>query len=257
MPTVDFQPLWRPQKISWIYPQSAQADVLGSIRSKHSRQFLRSIDAFLEEQHMEVEAGPCSPAEFETFLELYRQRIGERGFEVIATTAWYQAKLGEGKQVERMFIKQAGKLVGAKIITVKGSEVRSAFKASMQLPVFNKIRNASLGLILDYLMLEHYVKQKPSLLMAGSSRNLFGVINTLGYPIFKLRMGYVPTVLRADTVFDRATDVPERAVWMTFLTPKAEVQQPLSLYYQGDLNQFSQAPELSRLIELQPLPSKT
>ncbi len=256
MSTIHFTPLWRPQKISWIYSVTSNKSVLENIQSKNARKFLRGIDDFLKDNHFEISAGICSRAEYEEFLQLYNERVDARGFESIANLGWYKAKEREGKTVEKLFIKQNGVLVGGKIITVIDGQIRSSFKASLQLPIFQKIHNSSLGLILDYLMLEHYIKRNPRLLTAGSSRNLFGVINTVGYLIFKLRMGYQPMVINPDTTFEQSTPTPNQPVWFTFLSQTPKINQPLNLFCSGDSSEVPLLPELQKLTSFEKLASE-
>ena len=255
MQNINFSPLWRPPKISWIYPIDQNKTVLETIKSKHARKFLATASDFLTQNNFEVTSGICSLKNYTEFLQLYNERINARGFDQLATVEWFHAKQKEGKTVEKLFIKHNNTLVGGKIVTVINHEFRSSYKASMQLPIFQKPRNASLGLILDYLMLNEYVKRKPTLLMAGTSRNLFGVINTLGYLIFKLRMGYLPQVISTRTSFEQQTEEPNKPIWMTFLSESPELSKPLTLYYAGDLAQFPQLTELLKLVEIKKLNS--
>lgn len=253
MLTINFQPLFKPQKVSWIYPLESKKSVLENIQSRHARKFLSGLNEFLTNHQLEVSTGICSPAEYEKFLQLYHERVTARGFESIANLDWYKTKEKEGKSIEKLFIKQNGVLVGGKIITVIDKQIRSSYKASIQLPIFQKLRNASLGLILDYLMLEHYIKTKPALLTAGTSRNLFGVINTIGYLVFKLRIGYLPKVINPDTTFEQSTPTPNQPVWFTFLSQTGKINHDLNLYYSGDLSQVPLLPELLKLTSFEKL----
>ncbi len=253
MPTIHFTPLWRPQKVSWIYPTASDKSVLENIRSKNARKFLRTIPEFLQLNNFEINSGACTFKEYTEFLELYNERTAARGFDPIARADWFSAKKREGKKVEKIFVRHNNQLIGGKIITIIGGEVRSSYKASQQLPMFQKLHNASLGLILDYLMLEQYIKGKPTLLTAGTSRNLFGVFNTIGYLIFKLRMGYQPIVVNPKTVFEQTTKNPNKNIWFTFLSDSATINRPLTLYFSGDLNQVPQLTELQKLISTKKL----
>lgn len=253
MPNVSFSPLYRPVKVSWIYPLDSELSIIDRIRSKHARAFLRNLDVFMATEGFSITKGACSPAEFDQFLQLYSERMDERGFDHLATQEWFNSKREEGKTVEKIFVYHNQALVGAKIVTVKDREYRSSFKASRQIPLFAKLRNASLGLMLDYLMLDEYMQRSPTLLTAGTSRNLFGVINTPGYLIFKLRMGYAPSVQNSTTIFQQTTDVPEKPFWFSFLSESPLTQQPLSLFGFGDLEQFPQLAELQKIITVNKL----
>ncbi|HNQ17367.1 MAG TPA: hypothetical protein PKJ26_05535 [Candidatus Woesebacteria bacterium] len=253
MPTMHFTPLWRPQKVSWVYPTTSDKSVLENIRSKNARKFVSTIPEFLQRNKFELSSGACTFKEYREFLELYNERTAARGFDPIAKVEWFSAKKREGKKVEKIFIRHNDQLIGGKIITVIGDEVRSSYKASQQLPIFQKLHNASLGLILDYSMLDHYTKKKPSLLTAGTSRNLFGVFNTIGYLTFKLRMGYQPQVINPKTIFEQTTKDPHKDIWLAFLCDSATIKQPLTLYYSGELDQIPQLAELQKLISLEKL----
>ena len=255
MQDINFSPLWRPQKISWVYPTPSDRSVLENIRSKNSRKFLGTIPEFFQLNNFEINSGACTFKEYKEFLELYNERTAARGFDPIAKTEWFSAKKREGKKVEKIFIRQNNQLIGGKIITIIGGEIRSSYKASQQLPIFQKLHNASLGLILDYLMLDHYMKRKPTLLTAGTSRNVFGVFNTIGYLIFKLRMGYKPQVINPKTIFEQRTKDPHKNIWLTFLCDSATINRPLTLYFSGELDQIPQLPELQKLISVEKLPN--
>ena len=247
----NFSPLWRPQKISWIYPIASNKSVIENIQSKNARKFLGNVSEFLKLNNFEISSGECTLKEYKEFLVLYNERTAARGFDPIAKAEWFSTKKKEGKKIEKIFIRHNNQLIGGKIITIIGGEIRSSYKANQQLPIFQKLHNASLGLILDYLMLEHYIKRKPTLLTAGTSRNLFGVFNTVGYLIFKLRMGYQPLVINPKTIFEHSTIIPKKDFWLTFLSDSATINRPLTLYLSGEFDQFPQLPELQKLIAIE------
>ena len=253
MSTVSFAPLWYPQKISWIFPGEHYDAPLESIRSRHARSFLQSVDTFLVEQNLRLELGPCDYSEYERFLQLYRERISEKGFDALANESWYAEKTAEGKTVEKVFLYSGEELLGGKILTVREDGIRSAFKASKQPKLFALKHNVSIGLILDYLAIRQYGAQHPELLTAGTSRNLFGVTNTIGYLIFKLRMGYIPQVVLEQTIFKQSIELPKQALWLTFLSETAATNLPLKLYSSGKIEEFPQYVELLKLIQPEPL----
>lgn len=253
MSTVSFAPFWYPQKISWIFPSEHFDAPLEAVRSKHARSFLHSVDAFLAEHNWRLEIGPCDYSEYELFLQLYRERISEKGFDVLATESWYAEKIAEGKTIEKVFLYSGEELLGGKILTVREDGIRSAFKASKQPKLFALKHNVSIGLILDYLAIRQYGAQHPKLLTAGTSRNLFGITNTIGYLIFKLRMGYIPQVVLEETIFKQSIELPEQLLWLTFLSETATPNQPLKLFSSGKIEEFPQYVELLKFIQPEPL----
>lgn len=231
----DFSPLWRPQKITWIYRNPDPSTVIERIRSKSARKFVGSIDSVLEKYELRYEISACTEQDYLEWLDLYLQRSTAKHFDMLASPDWYKNKFLERKKVEKIFIYKKNTLLGGRIITISDQNiVRSAFKASIPFK-FDEGGNASLGLILDYLYLLHYSSLAPTQITGGTSRNLFGIINSVGYLCFKLRMGYEPAIYLNKNVLSQSVDVPAEKSFFAFMSSaNEECQSPELHYFEND-----------------------
>lgn len=250
-------PLWRPEKVLWIYKDHNPDLVIDRIKSKSARKFVRAIDETMDQYSFELDMGVCTRKDFLNWLELYHRRSDEKQFELFATEAWFDEKSREQRKIEKLFIYQNGILIGGKIITISEDlVVRSAFKASIPFQ-FAASGNSSLGLMLDYLYLAHYSKQKVSKITGGRSRNLFGVINSIGYLCFKLRMGYSCEIQPNVSIFENEFRVPENRPFCTFLTHAEQEDLDPDLYFYGEsLAQVGELHELQTLHSYLPFPTQ-
>lgn len=253
----DCSPFWRAEKITWTYRNHDPNSVLDRIKSKSARKFLRKFDLVMDEYHFRYEISSCSKQDFTGWLELYHQRSLEKHLDIIATPAWYDQRKSEGKIIEKIFFFQGKSLIGGKIITIsKDQVVRSAFKASIPFD-FKGRRNASLGILLDYIYLEHYSKRDVRLITGGRSRNLFGITNSIGYLCFKLRVGYMPEVMKADNVIDQSFGVPKNRSFLSFMTSVPDDCRNPDLFLIGsNPGHPSDMQELGSLFKYQSFPSK-
>ena len=194
MSNIIFTPLFRPEKILWSYPDPDPATIIDRVQSKSGRKFLRSLEDIKTQHELSVEIGPCSEEDFLKWQELYLEMVDRKNFDKLANLEWYRSKFLEKKRVYKLFVSKHEQLLGGKIITVSEDQiVRSAFKTSAPYS-FGKGGHASLGLILDYYFLDHFIKRGYKTITGGSSRNLFGIVNSVGYLCYKLRLGYKPEV---------------------------------------------------------------
>lgn len=217
--TIITAPLWRPEKVTWVYRNPDPTQVLDRIKSKSARKFLRATDEVMKQYNLSAVYGPCSFEEYLYWLKLYNQRTEEKNFNFIAQPEWYQQKLNEQKIIEKVFIFQGTVLIAGKIITISPDQIaRSAFKTSIDFD-FPDWSNSSLGLLLDYLYLSYYCALPLKGITAGRSRNLFGLINSLGYLAFKFRVGYSCEILTRDNTFSQEFVAPTNHAFCTFLTP--------------------------------------
>jgi hypothetical protein len=223
-------PLWRPQKVSWIFPYDADRPIIDQIKSKSTRKFLRSVDQKIADEGIRIEYESCSREDFNEWLTLYVARSIEKNFRIVASIEWFEQKKIEGRRVERIFAYRGDTLIGGKIITVdQDGVVRSAFKTSVPLESWSA-HNASLGIALDYLYLREYAVRRPTLMTAGSSQNLFGVLNSVGYLVFKLRIGYLPEVAPQNENFAQSFEVPTDRDTYFFLSEDDSMDSKVSLY---------------------------
>lgn len=252
--TINFTPFWKPNKINWNYPINPNTKVIDNIKSKGAKAFLSNIDQHLTNNNLIIKTRPCSDSDFSEFIKQYTQLFTIKKFDILANKSWYKAKLKDGKEIHIFQILQRGKIVASKIFTIKDHTYRSAFKISQ--PDFQFVvrhKNASLGLILDYLWLEHVSLLKPKAITGGTSRNLFGVTNRLGYLIYKLRVGFQATIPSSSTLqanFEQSVQLDNAPdFWLAFLSVKPQLDQSIQLYYQGNLKESYQYQELTKLIQ--------
>lgn len=258
MPELQFAPLWRPIKVNWRYPHTDRSKILETIKSKRARKFLRAHQEVLQQQQLTIATGNCSPHEYKVFQEFYATQFTQKQFDIFATDQWFQERLAEHKQVRYFFMLHDTKPVAAKIFTVKDKIYRSSFKVSD--PHFfdqHHYHNASLGLLIDFLWLDQIMQEQPRLITGGSSRNLFGYINHIGYLIFKLRIGYEACLPTQDgsfeTSFEQTTQVPTVKPWLAFLSQQPKLGERLELYSGGDITNSNQYQELLALSNPQAL----
>jgi hypothetical protein len=183
--------LQRPTEVGWFFPEGV-TDALTQIKSDSSRKFLRRADEILAENNIRWEYKPLTEAEFLAWLPYYEAKMKENGFDIFANPEWYPKILGEGKTVEGFFFYKNEEMVGSCILSRIGNDRSNMnFKASEKLNVSSKT-NSSIGVIIDYFYLREMVKQGVKVITSGQSRNAFGVINSVGYLEYKLRVGYQP-----------------------------------------------------------------
>ena len=193
--------LRRPEKVVWRFPEAAAENILAGIKSKGLRKFLQKIDQILQDQHIRYEyRQEVTHEEFELWLQYYKQKMIENKYDVIASTDWYEKKVGTGSRVEGIFFYQNDQLVGSGILAnnLQGKGV-FAFKASDKINLTND-SNSSIGAAVDYFFLKEMSQQGVKIISAGRSRNAFGVINSFGYLDYKLRFGYEPLIQETESL---------------------------------------------------------
>ena len=188
---IDLNPfqLQRPEKLVWSYPQGV-TEPLDQLKSSSLRKFLAKAEVSLSDAHITWTIEPVTEASFTEWLTYYQSKMEENEFSTIADLGWYQKRLSEGYQIFGLWFKKAGQLVASGILRIKDTEeIVLAFKASDRLELGGKA-NSSIGAVVDFCFLQYAVEQGFERISAGRSRNAFGVINSLGYLDFKLRLGY-------------------------------------------------------------------
>lgn len=189
--TIDLTPfqLLRPEKLLWTYPQGV-TEPLDHLNSSSLRKFLAKAETYLSDAHVTWEIVPVTQAGFLEWLVYYQSKMDENEFSAIADLNWYEKRIQEGYQIFGLWFKKDGRLVASGILRVKNTEeIVLAFKASDRLELGGKA-NSSIGAVVDFSFLQYAVEQGFQRISAGRSRNAFGVINSLGYLDFKLRLGY-------------------------------------------------------------------
>lgn len=254
MSNLNITPLWRPDKITWVYQNPDPNQVLDRIQTKSGRKFLRSLEQIKLQYNISFEIGPCTEHEYLQWLELYFEITEAKKFRKPAQPEWYAQKIAENKQIEKVFLYQNGFLLGGKIISIsKDNIVRSAFKITRPYEFGKEIKNGSLGLMLDYVFLQHYSKQYKHI-TGGRSQNLFGIFNKIGYLNFKLRIGYSAKIEIADNNFSQVVTNKDDMPFCSFLTTDPTQNSFPQLYsYRGEellQNDFSESKKLIPISEL-------
>ncbi len=201
----NLQPLGieRSEKVRWRFPYQG-GDVVECIQSKKLRAFLREVDSVLASQQITVSMQELSAADFEQWLPYYHEKMSELGYDELATPEWYQDRVSKGNTVEGIFFHQRGTLIGSAIVLLGTDKATLAFKASDRLDLTNK-PNSSLGAVVDFWFLKKMTERGIAVISGGQSRNAFGVINSLGYLDYKMKLGYVPSV---SEIADIVQDIP-------------------------------------------------
>lgn len=212
--------LLRPEKVLWTYPATI-SNPIDQFRSKSLRKFLARVEEYLAQANITSEVVALDEAGFREWLTYYTAKMKENGFSLMADMDWYHRRVAEGYQIQGLWFWQAGKLVASGILRVKGTEeIVFAFKASDKLELAGG-SNSSIGSVVDYYFQKLALGQGFQRISAGRSRNTFGVINSLGYLDFKLRLGYDPS---PDPTSPLLTNVPvdEQGRALFLATPVAE-----------------------------------
>lgn len=254
MPELQFAPLWRPVKVNWRYPHTDRSQILETIKSKRARKFLRAHQELLEKYAITIHTDSCSIQDYQLFLTLYVEQITKKGYTPLANQQWYPDRQAEGKDICYFFLYQHDTLIAAKIYTIQAGIYRSAFKASDN--TFFQLHHehqASLGLLIDFLWLDHVMQQSPRLITGGSSKNLFGYANTIGYLVYKMRLGFHAQLPNTDTsfstTFEQLTAVAQNKPWLAFLSQQPKLGKRLELYSGGEISESNQYQELLSIVE--------
>jgi hypothetical protein len=193
MGNIDLTPfgIERPEKISWAI-EATSKDALELIQSKSVRSFLRQSHTLLEEAGIMLDFKELSLESFLQWLPFYEAKMSEHEYDILANSEWFHKRQAEGKKIYGLFFYKADQLVGSGIITVGNDKGTLSFKASERIDLSSKT-NSSFGSIIDYLFMQKILDMGLTHISGGTSRNAFGVINTIGYLDYKLRLGYAPS----------------------------------------------------------------
>lgn len=203
----------RPEKIKWTFQTTN--DVLGKIKSKSLRTFLKRADVLMQERNIRWEYSIMTKEEFLAWLPFYKEKMEENDFDIFAYPEWWDIKQTEGKIVEKIFFFMDEKLVGTTLFTRKGTETASlCFKASDHVNIFPGGRG-SLGAIIDYYYLKLMCEKQVKDINGGRTRNMFGVTHTLGYLDSRLRIGFNAAPAK-DTDFLDSVSLNEEGIVLFF-----------------------------------------
>ena len=230
MPNVSFSPLYRPVKVSWVYPLDSDLSIIDRIQSKHARAFLRNLDTFMEAEGFSIEKEFAPKLSLTNFYNSMAREWMNEVLSIWQHSSGLISNKRRGKRSKNLYLPKP-QVSWSKIITAKNFEFRSSYKANRQLPIFFQTEKRLAGAC-TRLQCSRNMKRSPTLLTAGTSRNLFGVINNPGYLIFKLRMGYIPSVQNKATVFQQTTDMPKNRFGLVFFPWH---QRPNNHYHSMDL----------------------
>lgn len=250
--TIDLTPfqLLRPEKLVWTYPQGV-TEPLDHLRSSSLRKFLAKAETLLSDAHITWEIVPVTQAGFLEWLVYYQSKMEENEFSTIADLGWYEKRIKEGYLIFGLWFKKAGQLVASGILRVKNTEeIVLAFKASDRLEL-GTMANSSIGAVVDFCFLQYAIEQGFERISAGRSRNAFGVINTLGYLDFKLRLGYVQSPDPASPLLNQVpVDEQGRALFLAATTSNPSAYAWYELSPTGEPWAASRIPSLREPINL-------
>lgn len=208
--------LLRPQKIQWVFPVIGE-NWIDAIPSKSTRKLVRHFPEILDENQLELTWTQPSESEYLEWLAFYELKAQEQKHDILATPEWYRQKLQEKKEVWYLaFRKRETKQLcgGCMVVKTQDNTWTSAYKVTERMNVGNE-HNASLGILLDIEYMRYVQSLQPRKVTAGSSRNAFGYINTIGYLLSKLRKGYLPVIHSDNFLADFPEKPGEPTIWYT------------------------------------------
>lgn len=214
----------RPVKLEWVLPKAA--DYRTVIPSKSSRKIAQNLTAILGDSQIEFAIIQVTAESYAEWLSYYQRIMTSQGHDLFATPGWLEEKTAAGFSVWMIDTVQQGNRVGAAIFSVKDGTYTCHFKASEHLEIHNW-PNVSLGILIEFLFIEHAVAAQANKISSGISRNGFGFYNTLGYLNFKLRLGYQPQAVPDrgfESTFPAHTGKP--TIWFGCENAVSEVTQP-------------------------------
>lgn len=187
----------RPEKLTWVLHGATLAD-WHHIPSKSLRKFLEKSEAICREQGITWEIVPLTAELYATWLVFYRKNMLQKGFQLFADENTFAQKRAEGKELHGIFFWKDGVMIAGGVFISTPERISFAYKASEDISLSPE-PNANLGAVIDG-MYQRFALTLNKRITAGSSRNQFGLQNSLGYLNFKLRFGYKPEPMPATTV---------------------------------------------------------
>lgn len=222
--------LLRPTRVKWVFPQAALhiPEDLGwieSIPSKSVRTIARQLDAVLERSDLQYTISPLTAESYADWRAYYAQQMEVQRHEVLAKPEWFAVRSQEVPEILLVDLRQRrdDRRVGAAIIMRNhNNEWNKPYRASERL-LLPRLKNLSVGVLLDLLSMRHIFAQQPTLVKSGASRNAFGHTNTLGYLTYKLKMGYEPWIYPEFSVEDSFPQLSPETPTAWFVVPESVV----------------------------------
>lgn len=211
-----FPNLVRSKKLLWVFPKSETQDWQSSIPSSSSRKIARNLDDIVEKSQLKFVWEELTEQKFTTWRAYYEKIMREQQHDVLAPEDWYSKYAVDERKLFLLscYKSEQNELVGGAIVSETNEKMWTLhYKASERLETLGR-GNSSLGLLFELEYMRKAMESNPELVTSGHSRNAFGYYNTIGYLLFKLRMGYRPTI-PADAILEE--DFPfregEPTVW--------------------------------------------
>jgi len=242
------QNLLRPEKIQWVFPTISD-NWIEAVPSKSTRKLIRKFPEILQENNLKFIWKEAIEEDYLNWLEFYRNKMTEQHHDVLAQADWYQRKMGEKKKVfllDCRDVRTHERKGGSMIVQTAENKWISAYKATERLELGSE-HNASLGILFDIEYMTYAQSQHPNMITAGSSRNAFGYVNTIGYLLSKLRKGFLPSIHKDNfsTTFPRHEEKP--TIWYV----RDSITEEEFFLLSGTLSSFDQ--EFFHFCEVQKL----
>lgn len=217
----------RPTRVKWLFPKEALAvtkplEWISYIPSKSIRALALQLDAVLEQAGLVYTIEPLTAESYSDWRKFYAEQMSVQHHEVLAKPDWFEHRKVEYPEILLVEIRRQedGHRVGAAIILRKvDGEWNKPYRASLRIAL-PRLKNVSIGALLDLLSLRYIFAHKPTLVKSGASRNAFGCINTLGYLAYKLKIGYEPWLFPEFSLEDEYPRLTEETPTAWFVMPE-------------------------------------
>lgn len=215
----------RPEKLTWVLEGATLAD-WHHIPSKSLRKFLARSEALCQEQGITWKIVPLTAELYADWLIFYKKRMLEKGFQLFADEDTFAQKQAEGKELTGIFFWKDEVMIAGGVMISTADRISFAYKASEDINLSDE-PNANLGAVID-AQYQRYALTLNKRITAGSSRNQFGLQNSLGYLNFKLRFGYKPQSA-PDTTMASQVEVNDEGWVVCFVFNQEKTLVPLCI----------------------------
>lgn len=206
-----------PTKLRWYLPPDHRESFIENIPSKGLRKFARNLPQIMEQNGISYQRRVLTEPEYQEWLVPYKRYMESKNYDILAQEKWFSSKTEQGYTVEAFFFYQNQELVGSEIFSHKDSVfVSSAYRYSRPDVTFTA-KQGSLGAAIDLTFFNEMISDGYVQISRGRSRNAFGIINTMGNLIYKLRFGMT---IKGDDTTPESTTIPlsetKSTVFFTF-----------------------------------------